>query len=67
MLKCCHFFSCIFAIFQSVFLLYGEKASKKLTKVSKEIWGSSDFFSNQTRQLFTLGAGEKAFAGTVFR
>jgi hypothetical protein len=54
-------------IFHKVFLLYGENKSKNLINSSNEIFGTLFFFTSQIKQLFTFGAGENAFWGTVLR
>jgi hypothetical protein len=62
-----HFLLIILEIFHNVFLLYGENKSRNLINSSNEIFGILSFLISQIRQLLTLGAGEKAFAGTVLR
>jgi hypothetical protein len=62
-----HFLLIILEIFHKVFLLYGENKSKNLINSSNLIFGILFFFTSHIKQLLTLGAGEKALAGTVFR
>jgi hypothetical protein len=65
--KLTHFLLIILEIFHKVFLLYGENKSKNLINSSNLIFGTLFFFTSQIKQLLTLGAGEKALEGTVFR
>ena len=67
MTKLPHFLLIILEIFHKVFLLYGENRSKNLTNLSNSIFGISFFLTSQIKQLLTLGAGENAFADTVFK
>jgi hypothetical protein len=65
--KLTHFLDNILEILDNVFLLYGENKSKNSINLLNGMFGILSFFVNQIRQLLTLGAGEKAFAGTVFK
>jgi hypothetical protein len=47
--------------------LYGENKSKNSINFSNGIFGVVSLFISHIIQLFTLGAGEKALAGTVLR
>ena len=67
MTKLPHFLVNILEIFHKVFLLYGENKSKNLINSLNGIFGTLFFLTSQIKQLFTFGAGEKAFAGTVLR
>ena len=65
--KLTQFLDNILEILDNVFLLYGENKSKNSINLSNGIFGILSFFVNHIRQLLTLGAGEKALAGTVFK
>ena len=65
--KLTHFLLTILEIFHKVFLLYGENKSRNFISSLNAIFGTLSFLISHIKQLFTFGAGEKAFAGTVFK